>query len=454
MHAASSIFEAASTVFFKGRINYLKLRIISFVRTTASPRPLISSDTTARKIRTSIHLPLYFALSPGDLAFPPATKTLVREVKSHPKNWTGRCVLKRSAVWHPTIAVQQISLPFRTIGIAPSRLHSQALDIPMRHFRPALLPLALVAACLTTVAAPARAEKSSMQPETGYNYGEVEDARYGALSGSLRAWGNGVTGVFSNPASIGAARVYHVGALAQVWPEARRQSYGAAAVDSVTNRLAAGIGFVWNDQDPSGIKRRSTDLRIALAYPFSDIISFGVSGRYLKLSQDGLGPLGKSRASGGLAGDPIVNSWSFDAGVNLRPTKNLALGVVGSNLSNPGTGYQPTSVGGGIGIGNSDMVFEIDAVADFTTWQRTTARAMAGFEYLAGDHVPLRIGYRYDDGAKAHAASAGLGYIDPQFSIDLSARRYVVGDKATAIMFTVQYFVESSGLTRTPQAEY
>jgi opacity protein-like surface antigen len=299
-----------------------------------------------------------------------------------------------------------------------------------------------------------RAEKSSLSPETGFNYGEVEDARYGALGGAMRAWGNGITGVFQNPAAIGASRVYHVGALAGVWPEARRQSYGAAAVDSVTNRLAAGIGFVWNDQDPSGLKRRSTDLRLVLAYPFSDMISFGIGARYLKLSQDGLGPLGKSYASGGLAGDPIVNGWSFDAGATLRASKNLAIGVVGTNLTNPGTAFQPTTLGGGIGLGNDDLVFEVDAVADFTTWQRTAGRVMAGFEYLAGDHVPLRIGYRYDEGAKAHAVSGGLGYVDPQFAIDVSARRYVVGEKATAIMFTLQYFVESSGVTRTPGMDY
>jgi hypothetical protein len=309
-------------------------------------------------------------------------------------------------------------------------------------------------ASLLLLAPSARAEKSPLPPETGYNYGEVEDARYGALAGAMRAWGNGLTGVFSNPASIAASRVYHVGALAQIWPEARRQSYGAAAVDSVTSRLAAGIGFVWNDQDPSGVKRRSTDLRLVLAYPFSDSVSFGLGARYLKLSQDGLGPLGKSYASGGLAGDPIVNNWSFDAGVNIRASKNLALGVVGTNLSNPGTAFQPTTAGGGVGLGTDDLLFEIDAVADFTTYQRTTGRFMGGFQYLAGDHVPLRVGYRYDEGVKAHAVSAGLGYIDPQFSIDLSARRFVSSPQATAVMFTLQYFVESTGMTRTRQGDY
>jgi hypothetical protein len=318
-----------------------------------------------------------------------------------------------------------------------------------------LAPIALLTALSAFAwSSPARADRSTLRPETGYNYGEVEDARWAALGGGLRAWGNGITGVFGNPAAIASARTYHIGALAQIWPEAKRQSYGAAAVDSVTSRLAAGVGFVWNDQDPSGLKRRFTDLRVALAYPFSDIVAFGMAMRYLKLTQDGLGPLGPSYASGGLNGSPIVNGFSFDAGLTVRPTRGLALGAVGTNLSNPGTGFQPTTFGGGIGLGNDDLVFEVDALADFTSWQRTTPRVMSGFEYLAGDHFPLRIGYRYDGGASSHGISGGVGYMDPSFSFDVSARRNVTGDRATAIMFTVQYFVESSGMTRAPAAEF
>jgi hypothetical protein len=305
-----------------------------------------------------------------------------------------------------------------------------------------------------TLAARARAEKSALSPETGYRYGEIEDARWLALGGALRAMGNGITSVFSNPANMTFSRVYHVGALALIAPEAKRQAYGAAAVDSVTSRLAAGIGFLWSDQDPSGLKRRSSDLRFGAAYPFSEAVSFGVMARYLKLSQDGLGPLGRSYASGGLHGEPIINGFSFDTGLGIHASKNVSLGVVGSNLSNPNNGLQPTSFGGGIGFGTEDIVFEVDALADFTTWQRTTPRAMGGFELLAADHFPLRLGYGWDGGADAHAVSGGLGYIDTQFSIEFSGRRIVSGEKATFIGFTLQYFVESSGLTRTPSTDY
>ncbi len=300
------------------------------------------------------------------------------------------------------------------------------------------------------LAAGARAERSSLQPETGYHYGEAEDARVGAMAGATRATGNGITSVFGNPAGLTLSRVYHVGALAAIWPEARRQSYGAAAMDSVTSRLALGVGFMWNDQDPDGLKRRSQDLRIAAAYPFSDKVAFGITGRYLKLRQNGLGPLGYSYASGGTSGEPIVDGFSFDAGIRAVPSENFSLAVLGTNLSNPGNGLQPTTLGGGIAIGSERLVFEVDALADFTTWQKTTSRAMGGFEFLAADAFPLRAGYLYDAGAGAHAVSGGLGYIDTQFSFEVGLRRIVSGEQATTLLFTLQYFVESSGMTRSP----
>lgn len=304
------------------------------------------------------------------------------------------------------------------------------------------------------MAQPARADKSSLPPELGYNYGQVEDARWAAMNGALHALSNGNTAVFSNPANLTYSQVYHVGALAQIWPEARRQSYGAAAMDSVTSRLAAGVGFVWNDQDPDGLERRWSDLRLALAYPFSDRVAFGMAGRYLKLEQQGLGPLGQSYASGGLTNDAIVNGFSFDAGLRLGLSDNVIIGAVGQNLSNPGNGFQPTSFGGGIGIIAGDLALEFDGLSDFTTYETATARVMAGGEFLAGDHFPIRLGYRFDQGAETHAVSLGLGYIDPSFSVDVAARRFVAGEEATTIVFSLQYFVESSGLTRTPTADF
>jgi hypothetical protein len=276
------------------------------------------------------------------------------------------------------------------------------------------------------------------------------------MGGAMRAFSNSLEALFVNPANMAASRVYHLGALAQIWPEANRQSYGAAAIDSIVSsaRIAGGLGGTWNLQDPDGIERQWTDLRFALAFPFSDEFFLGAGGRHLWLKQNGDdGEIGSSAASGGLHDEQILRGFSFDAGATLKPSEQFAISLVGANLNNPGTGYQPTSVGGGIGFGTDNLTIEGDLLSDFTTWEETTVRAMLGGEFLAADHYPLRLGYRYDQGANSHAVSAGVGYIDRSFAAEIAVRRVVApnDDAATAIVFGFKYHLESSGLT--PSAE-
>jgi len=307
-----------------------------------------------------------------------------------------------------------------------------------------------VCAAITSLAHNARADKSRVPPEVGYNYQEIETPRITATNGATRALSTSTEALFDNPANMSAARVYHLAALAQIWPESGRQSYGAAAVDSVGSsaRVAGGIGATYNTQDTDGIDRKWTDVRFALSYPFSDQFYMGVGGRYLTLSQNGTGPLGSSAASGGLSDKHIVSGFAFDAGATFKPTDGLSLSIVGTNLNNPGNGFQPMGLGGGVGFGKDLFSLEADVAADFSTWDHTTTRAMAGGEVLLGDHFPLRAGYRYDDGAKSHSISGGLGYVDTTFGAELAIRRVVSGDPVTAIVFGFTYHLDAGGLSQ------
>jgi len=150
-------------------------------------------------------------------------------------------------------------------------------------------------------------------------------------AGALRASSNSLSALFINPANLAATRVYHLGAFAQIWPEASRQSYGAAAVDSVVSstRIAGGVGATYNIQDTDGIDRKWTDVRFALAYPIADEFFLGLGGRYTWLYQNGLGPLGTSLASSGLPGARIVRGFSVDAGATLRPNEHFSASIVG-----------------------------------------------------------------------------------------------------------------------------
>jgi opacity protein-like surface antigen len=309
---------------------------------------------------------------------------------------------------------------------------------------------ASAALCATlAVSARAHADPSKLPPDYGYNYDEIETARAAGTAGAVRTFSNSLTALFMNPANLAAARVYHLGAFAQIWPEASRQSYGVGAVDSIVSsaRVAGGVGATWNFQDVDGVSRKWTDLRFGLAYPISDQFFMGVGGRYMWLSEDGVGPLGTSLASSGLPDKKIVRGIAFDAGMTLKASKNLSMSLVGTNLNNPDHGYQPTAVAGGVGLAFGDFSGEADLVADFTSWNETVLRPMAGLEGLFVDHVAARVGYKYDDGAKNHTLAIGGGYVDKSFDVDVSMHRSVSGPGVTAIVFGFSYHLEATGLT-------
>lgn len=288
-----------------------------------------------------------------------------------------------------------------------------------------------------------------------YNYAETETARAAALGGAQRAAGNGITAMFLNPANMVQSRVYHIGALGQITPEYGRQVYGGAIVDSVTGRLAGGLSIMGGFLDPDGIDRSWLDIRLGLAYPISDRFFVGLGGRYLKVTQDGFGVLGDSRASGGLR-DPeggrlaFVNIPTFDAGITVRGGDNIYISLAGQNLTFPDDGIMPTTLGGGLAYATEDFTLEADGVGDFTSYQDTTVRIMGGGELLVADAIPLRGGYRFDQGAESHAISGGFGYLAREFSADLSVRRTVAGPSATTIVIGLAYFLESTGMTRGP----
>ena len=312
-------------------------------------------------------------------------------------------------------------------------------------WRKSMVPVAtfLGVACAATSA---HADRSSTTIDQGYELGEIQEARSVAMAGADEAWGGSTGAVFKNPANMPASRVYHLEGMASYGPEARRQSYGGAVVDSATSRLAGGFGGTWNQMDPDGIKRRWTDLRLALAYPFGNALSLGVTGRYLRVTQcTSAGPLGASLASDGTSDKPIFNQFTFDAGAALTLVEGVRLSVSGHNLTATKTSLAPLLLGTGLGFSNRVVTLEGDVQIDFTTYSAIRERVMLGAEYIVADRMALRAGYRYDDGTKTHGIGFGVGYTDPKFGVEVSTRRDLVADHpATTISIALRLFIDTS----------
>jgi hypothetical protein len=304
------------------------------------------------------------------------------------------------------------------------------------------------------VVSPAAADPSTTSPEQGYDMGDMQHPRALAMGGAHAAFGTSTSAVLYNPANLPFSRVYHFEALGAWSPEARRQSYGGAIADSSTSKVTGGFAATWNVMDPDGAKRTWLDLRAAAAYPLGDKLSIGATVRYLRMEAPvGFGPFGPSRASGGTPDIASLNAITFDAGIAVAPVTGLKIGLVGRNLTNPGVGYAPTALGGGVGYTASIFTVEGDLLADFTTYGTTKTRTMLGAELFLADHFPIRAGYRYDDGFGLHSASFGLGYVDKRFSLEASGRREFAQNPSTMISIGLRYFLDVA-TTQEPQGEF
>lgn len=299
----------------------------------------------------------------------------------------------------------------------------------------------------TFLAGSAAAEPSTTTPEQGYDLGETLGARGLAMGGAHYALGTSTSAIYGNPANLAVARVYHLEALGGMSPEARRTTLGGAIADSSTSRLAGGLAVNWNMLDPDRLRRSWTDVRMALAFPLADMISIGATGRYLRSSQaTQQGPFGASLASDGTKGEPLFSELTFDAGVTVAPATGLRIGLVGKNLTNPGTALVPTLVGGGVGYMSSAFSLEAGGLADFTSFTQTSGRVMVGGEVFVIDRVPLRAGYRVDTGTKTQSVSLGVGYVDHKWSAELGGRRDVVADHpATTLNLALRFFYDAGG---------
>jgi hypothetical protein len=297
----------------------------------------------------------------------------------------------------------------------------------------------------------AHAQPMSTSPEIAYDLGEVPNARSVAMAGALTALGVSTPALAINPANMPMARVYHIEATGAFSPEAKRQSYGLSVVDSVLNssRLAGGLLGMWSEIDPQGIHRTWTDLRGALALPLGDRLAFGATARWIRVEQAvGAGPFGSSPASDGTPNDPILNTLTFDVGATATIIDGLRVGVVGHNLTNPGTALAPTTGSAGVGYGNDTFALEADGLLDFTTYGSVRGRVMAGGEIFVMDRYAIRAGWRYDGGTRVNTASVGFGYIDPRWGVELGVRRDLIADHGSTFgVLSLRYFYDSTGST-------
>lgn len=238
-----------------------------------------------------------------------------------------------------------------------------------------------------------------------------------------------------NPAAMALAPLYHVESQVQFSPAFGRWAFGGNVVDSMTNKLAAGmsfIGIVGNGE--SGYS--GMDGRVGLAFPLVDSVAIGISGRYLSLGREGTAPAGVDQDA------PVAQGFTMDGSIALA-LDIVRIAAIAQNFIDIGSLLTPFRAGGSASLLVGDfLTIGTDVLADINSFENPEILVGAGLEFLAGGLVPIRAGYRYDSGRTVHAITGGLGYVDQKFGVELALRQEVGERDDTEVMLSLRYFVQ------------
>lgn len=299
----------------------------------------------------------------------------------------------------------------------------------------------VAALALLAAPAPARAEEPLFGSST------LMDPRALGLMGALRATPSGTSGMYLNPATISMSPVYHINMMYQFAREQETNLHmaGGAIVDSITSSvIGAGLSLNYLRANEQRTDHESWDARLAISGNIKNTFFLGMTGRYLRVENDlesgNRGPNGRPAMPS--SGSQQMDGLTFDAGAALRLGRIVHLGVAGYNLSKPGTAYAPLSLGTGVGLTIIEMLLvEVDAAFDFTTHDEVAPEIEGCAELLIANRVPLRVGYGYDVYFNIHTVSAGIGYVDPKFGVDLGFQKDAVDAGRFAIALGIRVFI-------------
>ncbi len=276
------------------------------------------------------------------------------------------------------------------------------------------------------------------------------------MGGAARAIADGPDGLFVNPAGLASKKHYILSANYNWTQEANAHRPGAVIIDSVTTQVAAGIGYNFEHRFNSGdlsIHR----LQLGLAYNIGGIFMIGISGKYTIASRlptsidkiyepiDPENPNAPRRALDNAFAVPALNFQGFtgDAGVLFTPIQYFSLAFVGYNLiPNPAIAeFAPIAIGMGAAGHVVGLELDVDAVIDFSTRFKPSARVHFGAEYAIVGMVPVRAGFLIDGVGGDKFWSLGAGFRHTSFGLDLAYRNAIDRSNNRTLAISFEYYM-------------
>jgi hypothetical protein len=169
-----------------------------------------------------------------------------------------------------------------------------------------------------------------------------------------------------------------------------------------------------------GTQRATAHLNtVALAVPLADSLMIGVASRYLLMR-----------------GARLANAITGDAGILVRPSDFLSIGVSAHNLIGTGNPELTRYYSAHAGVFAGLLTVAADVRADFETNHQTTFTYSGGMEFVLGQNIPLRAGYTWDGFTRSSQLGLGIGVLTGGGGFDLAYRHDFGGEKGRLIALT------------------
>jgi len=257
-----------------------------------------------------------------------------------------------------------------------------------------------------------------------------------AVGEAMRGGATGASAIAMNPAGLPLTReLVFEGAYGYRFSDAA-SLIGVSACDSTV--AAPGCfyyEYAGSSPDDAGMtgRRRTHFAGMTMSRAMVPRVLLGAGARYYDFNTD-------------MSGEKSASGFLFDLGATLRLTSQISFGLAGQNLLATEASPQfPRALGGGLLARPLPTVtFSFDS-----RWRLDGdvhgARFGGGGELFlrtkgGQNGIPLRLGGVRDTGLDATFLSAGLGYANIRWSLDVSGRRQVAGGDDTLVLASLRFY--------------